>query len=119
MAKLITATKTKGKLVSITLAINRAEVPIYDTLIKSEFPDMKCTACGAIMNINPDNMRLIIDNPLYQSNVGFETAIPEFYCNCCNKRHRFTMIDMAPFTSELNFLSALRNRYKKLKEKKV
>lgn len=116
MSKLLGAEKSNGKLLNITLQIHPSEVPIYESLIKSDYADMKCPHCNGDFHINPDTMCLIIDSPLYPSMLGFETATPVFRCNMCEKKISMNLVDITPFYSEVVLLNSLRNRYNKKKK---
>lgn len=112
MGVLVSSDTKNGQLVNvITRAVGEAEITAYQKLLDTDCP--KCTACGEALIPKPEDMHLIVYNPL-QNMFGMELGRPTTMCQKCGATIEPVIdLDLNAFPSTIAFLQSLRAEYKK------
>lgn len=111
--KILVASDTQNRaLVRVITRVdtdNKAEVSAYKRFLKTDYP--KCPECGKSVDPKPDDMHIIVEDPL-QNLFGME--IGWFYpiCSHCKKQTKLPeAIDLAAFPATVKFLQNLRAEF--------
>lgn len=111
MKTLVSSHTEQGVLLDIRVRIAPDEVRTYQSLIVSDRPT--CTNCRLPMHPNPEDMHLSIYSPLTPM-FGMDIGRPIYKCASCGTEVELPVeVDLHAFPSILQYVTRLRQEYKK------